>query len=93
MITQLTLLVLFLTSPEVSIYSKLKEFPEEDIITVVRGMTQYEHYNAIEDDFFEYLSEMPSDWYTLINYGTSVSLNLLYQDGAAYQKVTDSYFL
>lgn len=81
-----------LTSPEVSIYSKLKEFPEEDIITVVRGMTQYEHYNAIEDDFFEYLNKMPSDWYTLINYGTSVSLNLLYQDGAAYQKVTDSYF-
>lgn len=81
-----------ITSPEVSIYSKLKEFPEEDIITIVRGNTQYEHYNAIEDEFFHYLESMPSDWYTLINYGTSVSLNLLYQDGLAYQKVTDSYF-
>ncbi len=81
-----------ITSPEVSIYNKLKEFPEEDIITVVRGNTQYEHYNAIEDEFFTYLQDMPSDWYTLINYGTSVSLNLLYQEGMAYQKVTDSYF-
>ncbi len=81
-----------ITSPEVSIYSKLKEFPEEDVITIVRGNTPYEHYNAIEDEFFHYLEGMPSDWYTLINYGTSINLNLLYQDGLAYQKVTDSYF-
>ncbi|HOE06517.1 MAG TPA: ATP-binding cassette domain-containing protein [Bacilli bacterium] len=81
-----------ITSPEVSIYSKLKEFPEEKMITVVRGNTQYEHFNAIEDEFFEYLQDMPSEWYTLINYGTSINLNLLYQDGIAYQKVTDSYF-
>ena len=40
-----------ITSPEVSIYSKLKEFPEEKMITVVRGNTQYEHFNAIEDEF------------------------------------------
>ena len=81
-----------ITSPEVSIYSKLTEFPTDNKITVVRGNTQYEHYNAIEDEFFEYIDLMPSDWYTLISYGTSVSLNLLYKEGEAYQKVTDSYF-
>ncbi|HKM29496.1 MAG TPA: ATP-binding cassette domain-containing protein [Bacilli bacterium] len=81
-----------ITSPEVSIYSKLPEFPKEDVITIVKGNTQYEHYNAIEDEFFEYIEDMPSDWYTLINYGTSVSLNLIYKDGTEYQKVTDAYF-
>lgn len=80
------------TSPEVSIYSKLEEFPDDNKVTIVKGNSKYEHINTIEDEFFDYLEGMDKSLYSLINYGTTIKMNMIYKNDTAYQKVTTSYF-
>ncbi|MBQ0009067.1 MAG: ABC transporter ATP-binding protein/permease [Firmicutes bacterium] len=65
------------TSSE-SAKSTLVEFPEtSDIIIEKSDYETQEHYISMQDDFMEYMSKMPKDYYNHITTNVSVNFNLI----------------
>lgn len=79
------------SSPSVSVYEDKEEFPKDNIISVVKGDTLYEHINVIEDEFFDYFDELDKNLYSWVNYNRTIKMNILYKTGDNYGKVSTSY--
>jgi len=67
-------------------------FPDSDFVTVLTGQRDYDHYNFIENDFLDYLDDMDSELYTIINYNTSIKMNILSHTDTGYKKISQSQF-
>ena len=71
-----------------------KEFPDNDEITVTKTVTNYEAISKIDKDFLEYIGNLDSSKYTILNYNRSIRLKLVskLQDGTYKLLFNPSYF-
>lgn len=82
------------TTSSGSVISSRKEYPDTDEITVTKTVTNYEGINKIDPDFIEYLGELDSSKYTILNYNRSIRLKLVskLEDGTYKFMNNPSYF-
>jgi len=69
-----------------------EEFPTGETVEIRSGETHYDYYNVMEPEFLAYLEEMPSELYSVVDYNTSIAMNILSQTGSGYRKVSQSQF-
>lgn len=79
------------SSPQVSVYDDKKEFPSDEVVTIVKGDTLYEHLNVIEEDFFDYFDKLDKSLYSWVNYNRTIKLDILSKNNDSYKKVSTSY--
>lgn len=79
------------SSPKVSIYDNIEEFPSDDKVIVVKGDTYYEHINTIEEEFFDYFDQLDKSLYSWVDYNRTIKLNILSKNGDDYSKISTSY--
>ena len=65
-----------------------KEFPETDYMLIRNEPSSYDYYNVIDEDFLNYLKALPPHLYSVINYNTTINMNLLSKTSTSYQKVS-----
>ena len=71
-----------------------KEYPDNDEITVTKTVTNYEGINKIDPDFLDYIGELDSSKYTILNYNRQIRLKLVSKlaDGTYKFLNNPSYF-
>ena len=69
----------------------LIEFPDIDEV-IIEKTEYYEtaHYNSIQEDFMEYMDEMPKDYYISRDNNSSISFPIITFNGTSYQKISST---
>ncbi|MDD3191219.1 MAG: ATP-binding cassette domain-containing protein [Bacilli bacterium] len=68
-------------------------YPDEDIIHVVREMqSYYGHVNRFQGHFLDYLEDLPSSYYNVIDYRTNLDMKILTRTEGIVRKVSTSRF-
>ena len=66
----------------------LEEFPDVDEIIIEKSdYYETEHFNSIQEDFMDYMNEMPSSYYTMKDNNSAINFPLLAFNGTSYRKV------
>lgn len=69
-----------------------EEFPSGEFISIREGEQKYDYYNVMDEDFLNYMEQLPSHLYSVIDYNTSITMNILSQTTTGYRKVNQSQF-
>ncbi|HBP25398.1 MAG TPA: hypothetical protein DD618_00380 [Acholeplasmatales bacterium] len=69
-----------------------EEFPAGETVEIRSGETRYDYYNVMEREFLTYLEAMPSELYSVVDYNTSIAMNILSETSSGYRKVSQSQF-
>ncbi len=69
-----------------------EEFPAGETVEIRSGETHYDYYNVMEPEFLAYLEAMPSELYSVVDYNTSIAMNILSQTSSGFRKVSQSQF-
>lgn len=75
-----------------NVITNREEFPDNEIITITKTITNYEHISQIDQQFIEYLEQVDRDKYTIIDYTKTIKFKLLKKNQDSYQAVGLSYF-
>ena len=78
---------------EGNVEEPLVKFPDTDEVYVQRGGTKYDYYRTFNSDFVDYVSKLDNQYYSLIKYNRTITLNLLsYNVNTGAYKTQSSYF-
>ena len=75
-----------------NVITNREEFPDNEIITITKTITNYEHISQIDQQFIDYLEQVDRDKYTIIDYTKTIKFKLLKKNQDSYQAVGLSYF-
>ena len=75
-----------------NVITNREEFPDNEIITITKTITNYEHISQIDQQFIDYLEQVDRDKYTIIDYTKTIKFKLLKKNQDSYQAVCLSYF-
>jgi putative ABC transport system permease protein len=67
-------------------------FPKDNIVNIVSGEYKYDHFNVFDNNFLNHLRNLDKSLYTVINYNTSITMNILSQTSHGYRKVSQGQF-
>ena len=79
------------SSPSVSVYDDKEEFPSDEVVTIVKSDSVYEHLNVIENEFFDYFDKLDPSLYSWVNYNRTIKMDILAKLNDTYKKVSTSY--
>ena len=68
-------------------------FPDTDQVFISRPMTTYENLSAIDEEFISHIEQMPKEYYSVVTYNRSITMNLLTKTDDTYKKVYDYDFI
>ena len=70
---------------------ELEEYPDIDEIIIEKSdYYETEHYNSIQEDFMNYMDQMPSSYYTMKDNNSSINFPILTFNGTSYKKVNST---
>lgn len=75
-----------------NVITNREEFPDNEIITITKTITNYEHISQIDQQFIDYLEQVDRDKYTIIDYTKTIKFKLIKKNQDSYQAVGLSYF-
>lgn len=75
-----------------NVITNREEFPDNEIITITKTITNYEHISQIDQQFIDYLEQVDRDKYTIIDYTKTIKFKLLKKNQDSYQAVGLTYF-
>ncbi|HOH17711.1 MAG TPA: FtsX-like permease family protein, partial [Bacilli bacterium] len=67
-----------------------ESFPDGEFVSIREGENRYDYYNVMDEDFLAYMETLPPQLYTVIDYNTSIAMNILSQTATGYRKVSTS---
>ncbi|MGD9605132.1 MAG: ATP-binding cassette domain-containing protein [Bacilli bacterium] len=69
-----------------------EEFPEGELVSIREGEQRYDYYNVMDEAFLDYMEDLPKTHYTVIDYNTSITMNIISKTLMGYRKISQSQF-
>lgn len=69
-----------------------ERFPEEEILRIRKAHRHNDYYNALDNNFLDYIGNLDPSLYTVINYNYRTKMHVLGRNDNNYQIITGSIF-
>ncbi len=69
-------------------------YPSNNIINITNDYASYySHINVFDNDYIEYINNLPSNLYSVIDYGSTLNMNILVKNSEGYLYLSSSSYL